>query len=101
MHSPIAVQQPPRQLLASHGFVLQPARRSAARLTMSSGYRTMTAVLFALILAVNPQWVTPRAIVSFEPGADVYAIAFETHSVPLREIFPTRRMWLMADALGI
>lgn len=59
-------------------------------------------MLLALILAVNSQQgvvITPNAIVSFEPGADVEAIALETRTIPLKEIFPARRMWLVADAL--
>jgi subtilisin family serine protease len=44
--------------------------------------------------------MTANAIVGLEASADFGAVLLATHTRPLREIFPLRRMWLVTDALG-
>lgn len=66
-------------------------------------------MLLALILAVNPVGeipapaapaVTANAIVAFDPGVDIALTLHAARARAVKEIFPSRRMWLVTDALG-
>ncbi|MBK7863983.1 MAG: S8 family serine peptidase [Archangiaceae bacterium] len=54
-----------------------------------------------LASGVGPQvQITAHAIVGFDERADVEAVLHRANARPVRELFPSRRMWLVADVMG-